>query len=230
MSIDPLESWSVGHVGYDTSPATAAGNIAPSVAGTSYDTRTALIVVDVQNDFADPAGSLYVRGGEEVVPIINAEIERARGAGATVVYTADWHPESTPHFAKDGGIWPVHCVGGEWGAEFHPDLAVDGPIVRKGVNGEDGYSAFTMRDPMTEQTVPTELPQLLRAGGITKLVVTGLATDYCVRSTVLDALAQDLSVWLLTDAIRSVDLEAGDGDRAIAEVEAAGCTLVTDPA
>ncbi len=195
--------------------------------GISYDPQTALIVVDVQNDFAAADGSLYVRGGEQVVPVINAEIEGARAAGATVVYTADWHPGTTPHFAKDGGIWPVHCVGGRWGSEFHPDLVVDGPVVRKGVNGEDGYSGFTTRDPVSEEIVPTELPELLADQGISKLVVAGLATDYCVRSTVLDALARGLPVSLLTDAIRSVDLEEGDGDRAIAEVEAAGCVLVS---
>ena len=86
-----------------------------------YDRETALVVVDVQNDFADPNGNLYVTGGEDVVPVINGEIADARSAGARVVYTADWHPASTPHFAKDGGIWPVHCVGDTWGAAFHPN-------------------------------------------------------------------------------------------------------------
>ncbi len=116
----------------------------------TYDGATALIVVDVQNDFADPAGGLSMADGDAVVPVINKEIARAQEAGARVVYTADWHPESTPHFAKDGGIWPVHCVAGTWGAEFHPDLVVDGPVVRKGTNGEDGYSGFTMKDPESD--------------------------------------------------------------------------------
>ena len=110
----------------------------------SYDAQTALVVVDVQNDFAHPDGGLYVRGGENLVPTINAQIAKAREAGAVVVYTADWHPASTPHFAKDGGIWPDHCVMDTWGAEFHADLDVDGPVVRKGSNGEDGYSGFTL--------------------------------------------------------------------------------------
>ncbi len=191
-----------------------------------YGPTTALLVVDVQNDFASPEGSLYVRGGEEVVPVIDAEIERATAAGARVVYTADWHPPSTPHFIKDGGIWPVHCVAETWGAEFAPGLVVDGPVVHKGVNGEDGYSGFTTRDPVTEETVPTELPRLLADSGIEAVVVAGLATDYCVRSTVLDALEQGYAVSLLIDAIRAVDLQPGDGDRAIAEVEAAGAILV----
>ena len=192
-----------------------------------YDERTALIVVDVQNDFASPDGSLYVRTGEHAVPVINREIERARAAGAFVVYTADRHPESTPHFAKDGGIWPVHCVGGTWGFEFHPDLVVvDAPVVHKGVNGEDGYSGFTTRDPVTGEDVPTELPSLLRDAGVVRVVVTGLATDYCVRSTVLHALEQGYETILLADGTRPVDLEPGDGDRALAEVEAAGGVIV----
>ena len=88
-----------------------------------YDPTTALIVVDVQNDFADPAGSLSVAGGDAVVPTINAEIAMATAADGLVVFTQDWHPESTPHFAKDGGIWPVHCVADTWGAQLHPALA-----------------------------------------------------------------------------------------------------------
>jgi nicotinamidase/pyrazinamidase len=197
-----------------------------AMAEVDYDPQTALIVVDVQNDFASPQGGLSVKGGEEVVPVINREIERAGAAGAHVLYTADWHPETTPHFAKDGGIWPVHCVGDTWGSELHPGLVVEGPVVRKGVNGEDGYSGFTTRDPVTGETVPTELPALLAERGVTSVVVTGLATDYCVKSTALDALAQGLSVRVLTEAIRSVDLEPGDGERALAEVRAAGGVVV----
>src|SRR5688572_2229203 len=108
-----------------------------------YDPQTALIVVDLQNDFADPKGALYVRGGEDVVPFANAEIRKAREAGALVVYTQDWHPPSTPHFAKDGGTWPVHCVRDSWGAELHPDLDVGEAltlrkVVRTGTGDEDG--------------------------------------------------------------------------------------------
>src|SRR4051812_37618113 len=103
----------------------------------SYDARTALLVVDVQNDFAEPAGSLTVSGGLDVVPVVNAEVAAARGAGAPRVFTQDWHPPSTPHFAKDGGAWPVHCVAGTWGAEFAGGLTIDGPVVRKGTDGQD---------------------------------------------------------------------------------------------
>src|SRR5438034_6157888 len=129
-----------------------------------YDQTTALVVVDVQNDFADSDGSLYVTGGEEIAPLINREIDTARRNGALIVYSADWHPKSTPHFAKDGGIWPVHCVGGTWGAEFHPQLHVDpdAEVLRKGTGGEDGYSVFTVRDVETGEQAPTRLERTLR--------------------------------------------------------------------
>jgi nicotinamidase/pyrazinamidase len=187
-----------------------------------YDQRTALVVVDLQNDFADPAGGLSVKGGAEIVPTVNGEVSMAVNAGALVVYTQDWHPESTPHFAKDGGIWPVHCVGATWGAELHPNLTVDGPLVRKGENGEDGYSGFTMRDPQTGNTIPTSLEALLRDRVIERIVVCGLATDYCVKATALDAARLGFETYLLLDAIRPVDLEPGDGERAIDEMRAAG--------
>jgi nicotinamidase/pyrazinamidase len=191
-----------------------------------YDPETALIVVDMQNDFADPKGSLYVRGGEEVVPLVNREIELARGAGATVVYTQDWHPEHTPHFARDGGIWPVHCVQGTWGAEFHPQLEVEGEVVRKGTGGEDGYSGFSTRHPETGEERPTELEDLLRRRQIRKVVVAGLATDYCVKETVIDAAERGFEVALLSEAVRAVELEPGDAQRAMDDIGAAGATVV----
>jgi nicotinamidase/pyrazinamidase len=192
-----------------------------------YDPQTALVVVDVQNDFADPGGSLYVRGGEQVVPLVNREIERARQAGATVVYTQDWHPESTPHFEKDGGLWPVHCVQGSWGAELHPDLQVEGEVVRKGTGGEDGYSGFTVRDPTTGEEHPTELGRILEDKGVRKIVVVGLATDYCVKETAIDGAEMGLEVTLLLEAMRPVDLEPGDGQRALEDVQRAGATVAS---
>ena len=192
---------------------------------TRYDSEAALVVVDVQNDFADPAGSLSVRDGAAVVPVLDAEIAAARAAGATVVYTQDWHPPHTPHFAQDGGIWPVHCVQDTWGAALHRALTVDGPIVRKGANGEDGYSGFTMRDPVSGTTVPTELESILRGRFVRRVIVGGLATDYCVKATALDAVRLGFDTTVLVAAIRAVDLEAGDGDRALAELEAAGVEL-----
>lgn len=191
----------------------------------AYDPRTALVVVDVQNDFADPQGSLYVRGGEEVVPFINAEIEAALAAGALVVYTQDWHPPSTPHFQKDGGIWPVHCVQGTWGAELHPDLRVEGPVVRKGADGRDGYSGFSVRDPRSGETAPTELERILRERGTQRLVVCGLATDYCVLETVLDARRLGFPTTVLREGIRAVDLQPGDGERALERMRDAGAEL-----
>ena len=190
-----------------------------------YDPRTALIVVDVQNDFADPEGSLYVRGGEEVVPWINAEIEAALAAGALVVYTQDWHPPSTPHFEKDGGIWPVHCVQDTWGAEFHPDLRVEGPVVRKGADGRDGYSGFSVRDPRSGEVGATELERILRERGTERLVVCGLATDYCVLETVLDARRLGFPTTVLREGIRAVDLQPGDGERALERMREVGAEL-----
>src|SRR4029453_9387594 len=172
----------------------------------TYDRSTALLVVDVQNDFADPAGSLYVRGGEQIVPVLNREIERAKAGGASIFYTQDWHPESTPHFQKDGGIWPVHCVMETWGAELHPGLKVGGPVVRKGSNGEDGYSGFTQRDPQTGETIPTALGDMLADAGVTTLRIAGLATDYCVKSTVLDAREKGSPIPVRAERIRPVDV------------------------
>jgi nicotinamidase/pyrazinamidase len=192
-----------------------------------YRPGTALIVVDVQNDFADPAGGLSVAGGDAIVPTVDREIEMATSNGAIVVATQDWHPPSTPHFAKDGGIWPVHCVAGTWGAALHPDLALpdDAPRVRKGSNGEDGYSGFTMRDPVSGETTPTELERLLRNAGIEHVVVAGLATDYCVKATALDAARLGFETSVLTDAVAAVDLEPGDGERALAEMQDAGVVM-----
>jgi nicotinamidase/pyrazinamidase len=192
---------------------------------TGYDASTALVVVDVQNDFADPAGSLYVQGGEEVVSRINDEIQLALTDGAFVVYTQDWHPPSTPHFAKDGGVWPVHCVAQTWGAELHPRLVVAGPRVRKGSNGEDGYSGFTMRDPVSGEDRPTELADLLAQHGVTRVVVGGLATDYCVLGTVLDARRLGFETTVLRGAVAAVELSPGDGERALAQMAEAGAQL-----
>ena len=192
-----------------------------------YDGTTALLVVDVQNDFADPAGSLFVKGAAEVVAAVNREVERAAAGGALVVYTQDWHPESTPHFEKDGGIWPVHCVGGTWGSELHPGLRVeqDGEVVRKGTGGEDGYSAFSVRDPESGEVWATGLDDILGRRGAQRVVIVGLATDYCVKETALDATSRGLRATVVRDAIAAVDLQADDGERAIQEMARAGVEL-----
>jgi len=191
----------------------------------TYDTTTALLLIDLQNDFADPAGSLAVAGGADIIPLVNAQVEAALPAGAHVFYTQDWHPPVTPHFEKDGGIWPVHCVAGTWGAALHPDLRVEGPLVRKGSHGEDGYSGFSMRDAVSGETKPTELDALLRAAGIERLVIAGLATDYCVLATGLDALRLGYPTTVLASAVRAVDLAEGDGARAFAQLREAGATI-----
>jgi nicotinamidase/pyrazinamidase len=187
--------------------------------------ETALIVVDVQNDFADPNGSLYVKDGEAVIPVINEQVRAAQAAGALVVYTQDWHPPSTPHFQKDGGIWPVHCVQDTWGAEFHPDLEVAGESVRKGTGGEDGYSGFSVRDPTSGEVAPTRLEAMLRDRGVVSVTVCGLATDYCVVETVIDARRLGFSTDVLASAIRAVDLRSGDGERAIERMREAGAVV-----
>ena len=188
-----------------------------------YDAATALLVVDVQNDFADPGGELYVRDGESVVTLANEQVTAAQNAGAAVVYTQDWHPASTPHFEKDGGIWPVHCVADTWGAELHPNLLVHGPVVRKGTSGEDGYSGFSVRDPVTGAAAPTQLQSLLDPS-IQRLVVVGLAGDYCVKETALDGVRLDYVVEVPLALTRFVELEEGDAGRAVEEMRSAGVT------
>jgi nicotinamidase/pyrazinamidase len=189
-----------------------------------YDSETALLIVDVQNDFADPAGGLYVTGGEDVVDLVNVEVAAARNSGATVVYTQDWHPESTPHFEKDGGIWPVHCVGGTWGAELYPNLIVHGPVVRKGTGGEDGYSGFSVRDPVSGAATATQLQSLIPPE-VHRLVVVGLAGDYCVKETALDGLRLGYAVSAPLALTRFVNLTPGDDERTIEELRAAGVTV-----
>ena len=191
-----------------------------------YDGLVALVVVDVQNDFADPQGSLSVYGGREIVSLVNQETELALAGGAAVVYTGDWHPPHTPHFAPDGGIWPVHCVQNTWGADLHPDLRVRGPVIHKGAHGEDGYSGFSMRNPAGGLPIPTDLDATIAAGGAKRLVVVGLATDYCVKATALDGVRLGYETAVLLDAVRAVDLVPGDGARALDEMAAGGVTLV----
>ena len=191
-----------------------------------YDHRTALLVVDVQNDFTDPAGTLAVPDAETILPILNAEIGSALGAGALVVYTQDWHPPTTPHFLKDGGRWPVHCVAGTWGADLHPELAVEGPVIKKGSGGEDGYSGFTVRDPRSGEVDATQLEGMLRDGRVGRAVIAGLATDYCVVETALDGRRLGFDVEVIAAGIRAVDVEPGDGERAIERMREAGAAIV----
>jgi nicotinamidase/pyrazinamidase len=178
--------------------------------------KQALIVVDVQNDFC-PGGALAVAHGDEVVPPLNKLIAKFLQRGDPVFKTRDWHPLTTKHFADFGGTWPVHCVQGTKGAEFHPDLTDDGRIhiISKGLGDEDSYSGFD----------GTDLAAQLRNFGVDEVLVGGLATDYCVKNTVLDALKEGFTVKALTNAMRPVDLQPGDGNRAIEDMRRAGAEL-----
>ena len=192
----------------------------------TYTPSTGLLVVDVQNDFALPSGSLYVRGGEEIVDPIDDEVAAAEEAGATVVYTQDWHPESTPHFAKDGGLWPVHCVMGTHGAEFVEGLKVAGPVVQKGSGPEDGYSGFSVLHLHTNAVRETELASILDENGVMDIVVVGLAGDWCVRTTAVDGIRLGYRVTVPLGLTRFVELNPGDTERAIDEMRTAGVNLV----
>lgn len=190
-----------------------------------FDERTALVVTDVQNDFADPQGSLYVDGGQQIVPAVNQLVSAARESGAVVVYTQDWHPPATPHFETQGGLWPVHCVKDTWGAELHPDLDVAGPVVRKGSGGEDGYSGFTVREVDTGEEEPTDLDVILREHDVRRVVVVGLAEDVCVKETALDARRHGYETIVLRQATRPVKLAPGDERAALDAMVAAGVTV-----
>jgi len=172
--------------------------------------KDALIVVDLQNDFC-PGGALAVPEGDKIVPVLNAYIERFSNSRSIIVATRDWHPENHISFAEQGGIWPKHCVQNTKGAEFHPDLKLpsDSIIVSKATEPDkEAYSGFD----------GTNLDKLLKGKGVTRLFVGGLATDYCVRATVLDALRLGFCVFLLLDAIKGVNVQPEDSERAIVEM------------
>ena len=184
--------------------------------------RKALIVVDVQNDFC-PGGALAVQGGDEIVAPINKMIELAINTGATVIATRDWHPAKTNHFKDFGGLWPAHCVQGTIGAEFHPDLDFKDRevVVSKGVgNGEDAYSGFDGK------VGDRGLQTLLEEWGVDTVYVVGLATDYCVKATALDAIKHGFKTFLIDDCCRAVNINPDDGDNAIWEMVKAGATII----
>lgn len=193
-----------------------------------YGANSALIVVDIQNDFVHPEGTLFVKGGPAALPRANDEIDAAVDAGALVVYTQDWHPPDTPHFAAQGGTWPPHCVRDTWGAELHDDLrVVDGAeVIKKGTGHEDGYSGFTVRDLEHDTVVPTELDGILRQRGIERVTVVGVATDVCVKATALDAIELGYETEVIAPATAAVNLEPDHGEQALAEMAAAGVNVV----
>jgi nicotinamidase/pyrazinamidase len=186
--------------------------------------KDALLVVDVQNDFC-PGGSLAVAEGDAVVPLLNQYMERAVAAGVPIFASRDWHPAQTAHFREFGGQWPPHCVQKTPGAEFHPGLRVPKGtvVVSKGMNPVDeGYSLFEGKLEDGRDALAA-----LRELGVTRVHVGGLATDYCVRATTLDALAARFDVFLLEDAIRGVEVQPGDSVRAIKEMRDAGANAET---
>ena len=184
----------------------------------------ALLIVDVQNDFC-PGGSLAVREGDHVVPVLNEYIQRFEEAGLPVFASRDWHPVKTKHFKEHGGPWPPHCVQNTRGAEFHSglELPADTTVVTKGTDPVDhGYSAFDGIDP-----AGNELARSLRHAAIKQLYIGGLTTDYCVRTSVLDARRQGFDTVVLLDAIRGIDVQEGDVARALDQMLRAGARTAT---
>jgi nicotinamidase/pyrazinamidase len=185
----------------------------------SFAAGDGLLLVDPQNDFC-PGGSLAVADGDRVMPVLSAWAAAAERAHVPIFVSRDWHPQRTTHFKEYGGIWPPHCVMDTRGARFHPDLQLPNAavVVSKGMGEtEDAYSAFQARDPDG-----TSLGTLLERRGVRHLYVGGLATDYCVKSSALDALSNGYQVTLIPEGMRAVDVQTGDGERALAELHQAG--------
>jgi nicotinamidase/pyrazinamidase len=172
----------------------------------------ALLVVDMQNDFC-PGGALPVENGDQIIPVINKLMERFE----TVVASRDDHPENAKHF----GIWPKHCLSGTRGAEFHPDLDTSRikQVFYKGVGPEeDGYSAF--------EAANLDLETYLKKKGVSELYVTGLATDYCVKHSAIDAAKKGFKTYLVEDAVKGVNVNPGDIEQAIQEMKNNGVQLI----
>lgn len=179
----------------------------------------ALIIVDVQNDFC-PVGALAVDGGDQVVEPINKLIKWFESEGLPIVFTRDWHPDNHLSFKENGGIWPVHCVAGTYGAEFNhnlyfPSVAI---IVSKATSfDKEAYSGFQ----------GTGLASTLRDMGVEQLVVVGLATDYCIKSTVIDALKLGFEVQVVDEGIRGVNVNPDDSDKAVEEMKKHGASFIS---
>ncbi len=185
----------------------------------SINEKSALIITDIQNDFC-PGGALAVPGGDDIIPILNAYEEKILAAGGVLVFTRDWHPANHSSFKENGGIWPVHCVQNTTGAAFHPDLKfpTTAVLVSKASNPEkEAYSSFE----------GTDLKIYLHRLGVENLLVGGLATDYCVKNTVLAGLQLGFTVYFLEDASRGVNVEPGDSQKAIEEMKAAGVRAIS---
>lgn len=186
--------------------------------------HSALVIVDVQRDFC-PGGSLAVPKGDEVIPVINQWVKHYIQLSLPVVYTRDWHPADHISFQARGGPWPPHCVQGTEGAEFHPDLTVDGQWFHKGFDPDrDAYSGFegVRVDAPDDRLTGQGLASWLESHGVKALVVMGLATDYCVHATALDGLRAGFRVFIDPAACRAVDVQPGDGSRSLRELASAG--------
>lgn len=184
--------------------------------------KSALVIVDMQKDFL-PGGALAIPQGDAILPKVNAYLEVFEMRGLPIIATRDWHPPETTHFQVKGGVWPVHCVQGTPGAAFHPDLALpdDAIIVSKGMGAEeDAYSAFQARDAEGRA-----LPDVLRALGVRHLYIGGLALDYCVKFTGLDACREGFGCTVLLDATRAVNLQVHDAEVALEELVRAGAEV-----
>lgn len=185
--------------------------------------RMALLIIDVQNDFC-PGGALPVAHGDRVVEPLNRAIHHFSAAGLPVFASRDWHPAKTQHFQEHGGQWPVHCVRDTHGAAFHPGLQLPAQavVLSKGLDPQaDGYSAF---EGQTEDGLL--LATLLTKAEVNHLCIGGLATDYCVQATVLDALARGLSVTVLADGVAGVNIQPGDAQRALEAMRKAGARIM----
>ena len=179
------------------------------------DGSLALMVIDVQNDFC-PGGALPVPGGDQVVPPLNRVVAGFSARDLPVFASRDWHPEETDHFQQQGGLWPVQCVQGSSGAAFHPKLHLpeNTIVLSKGIDPlADGYTAFE-----GVSWTGATLAESLETFGAQHLCIGGLATDYCVRATVFDALGRGCTVTVLTDAVAGVDIKPGDSQRALDEM------------
>lgn len=185
--------------------------------------RKALLIVDVQNDFC-PGGALGVPEGDKIIPVINKYIKIFAKNKLPIFATRDWHPIRTKHFREFGGVWPVHCIQNTRGALFHPDLKLskDAVLLYKGMDpGKDSYSAFQAQDSSGEP-----LSKILKRLGIKEIYIGGLATDYCVKYTGIDALKAGFKVKILLDAIKGVNLKPEDSEKAIAGMAKKGARKI----
>lgn len=178
----------------------------------------ALLVVDTQNDFM-PGGALGVDGGDEIVPLVNRLVRQFHDAGLPIVFSRDWHPEAHCSFEEQGGPWPPHCVQGSIGAEFFPAIHIpeDAIIVSKASRAdEEAYSAFQ----------GTDLAELLNRKGVSRLLIVGLATDYCVLASARDALKKGFEIIVLEEGVRAVNVRPDDGRRALQELRKSGAEIL----